>query len=139
MHILDTDTLTHAYEGHPRVGQRLRECPDPDVRITIITKVEVLRGRQEFLLKAAGTEQTLRAQELLLKTELFLARFPVVPLDAAALAHFERLRGTRGLKKIGRRDLLIASTALARGATLVTRNLRHFRPISGLSLENWVD
>jgi predicted nucleic acid-binding protein len=24
-------------------------------------------------------------------------------------------------------------------ATLVTRNLRHFRPIPGLKLENWAD
>src|SRR5438874_2557465 len=112
MQVLDTDTLTHAYEGHPRVQQRLRQCPDPDVRITIITKIEVLRGRQEFLLKAAGTEETLRAQELLLKSEAFLTRFPIALLDAAALARFDVLRGARRLKRIGRRDLLIASTVL---------------------------
>jgi tRNA(fMet)-specific endonuclease VapC len=50
-------------------------------------------------------------------------------LDADTLAHF----------KIGRADLLVASIALANRATLVTRNLRHFREVPGLSLENWVD
>lgn len=44
--------------------------------------------------------------------------------------------GSRG---IGRADLLIASIALTQRATLVTRNLRHFRHIPGLSFANWVD
>jgi phosphopantetheine adenylyltransferase len=32
-----------------------------------------------------------------------------------------------------------ASITLANRATLVTRNLRHFKQIPGLKLENWVD
>ena len=35
--------------------------------------------------------------------------------------------------------MLIASIALAQRVTLVTRNLRHFRQFSGLTLENWAD
>jgi tRNA(fMet)-specific endonuclease VapC len=35
--------------------------------------------------------------------------------------------------------LLIASITLAQRATLVSRDLRHFRQISGLTLENWAD
>ena len=34
---------------------------------------------------------------------------------------------------------LIASITLARRATLVTRNLRHFRQIPELKTVNWVD
>ncbi len=40
---------------------------------------------------------------------------------------------------MGRADLLIASMALARRATLVTRNVRHFPPVPGLTVENWMD
>ena len=43
------------------------------------------------------------------------------------------------LKKIGRADLLIASVALARRATLVSRNLKNFGLVPGLQVENWVD
>ena len=53
MYILDTDTLTHLHAGHPRVIQHLREVDDPAVGITIITKIEMLLGRFDFVLKAA--------------------------------------------------------------------------------------
>ena len=38
-----------------------------------------------------------------------------------------------------RADLLIASIVLANRAVLVTRNIRHFRQIRGVIVENWVD
>jgi tRNA(fMet)-specific endonuclease VapC len=68
-----------------------------------------------------------------------LAQTLVVPLDDAAAAVFDRLRAVRRLRQIGRADLLIASIALAHRATLVTRNVRHFRQVPGLTVINWVD
>jgi tRNA(fMet)-specific endonuclease VapC len=53
MHLLDTDTLTHLHAGHPRVLDHLRALDDPEVGTTIITKIEILRGRFDFVLKAA--------------------------------------------------------------------------------------
>jgi tRNA(fMet)-specific endonuclease VapC len=40
---------------------------------------------------------------------------------------------------IGTDDTLIAGTALAHGATLVTRNSKEFSRIQGLKLEDWYD
>jgi tRNA(fMet)-specific endonuclease VapC len=139
MHLLDTDTLTHLHAGHLRVVEHLAALSDPDVGTTIITKIELLRGRFDFVLKAATGGDLLRAQQLLLRTEELLAQIIIVPLDAAATLQFERLQTLKGVRKIGRADLLIASIALARQATLVTRNLRHFRQVPGLHLTNWVD
>jgi tRNA(fMet)-specific endonuclease VapC len=139
MHLLDTDTLTHLHAGHPRVVERLRQLADSDVGTTIITKIELLRGRCDFLLKAATGPELLRAQQLLVRTDELLAQIPVVPIDEAAAAQFDRLRGMKRLKKIGRTDLLIASIAFAHRATLVTRNVRHFKQVPGLTVTNWVD
>ncbi len=139
MRLLDTDTVTHLHSGHPRVVERLQAVNDPDIGTTIITKVEILRGRYDYLLKASASAEVLRAQELLLRTEGLLSRIPTVPLGDAAAAIFDRLRGTKGLRKIGNADLLIASIALSRQATLVTRNVRHFRAMPGMQLANWVD
>ncbi len=139
MHLLDTDTLTHLHAGQPNVVERLRAVDDPDVGITIITKVEVLRGRIDYLLKAETGVELLKAQELLFRTEELLNQLLVVPISQAASEQFDRLRATPKLRKIGRADLLIASIALANRATLATRNLRHFRQIPGIRVVNWVD
>ena len=139
MHLLDTDTLTHLHAGQPNVVERLRAVDDPDVGITIITKVEVLRGRMDYLLKAETGVELLKAQELLFRTEELLNQLLVVPISQAASEQFDRLRATPKLRKIGRADLLIASIALANRATLATRNLRHFRQIPGIRVVNWVD
>ena len=139
MHLLDTDTLTHLHAGNQRVAERLAKLDDPDVGITIVTKIELLRGRFDRFLKAPTTFDLLRTQELLLRTEELLAQIVVVPFSEPAAGHFERLRAVRGLKRIGRADLLIAAIALAHRATLVTRNLSHFRRVPNLTVVNWVD
>ncbi|WP_310412581.1 type II toxin-antitoxin system VapC family toxin [Chamaesiphon sp. OTE_8_metabat_110] len=139
MYLLDTDTLTHLHAGNSNVVERLRSVVDEEMGISIITKVEILRGRIDYLLKAEAGESLLKAQELLFRTEALLSGLLIVPVDRAASIEFDRLRGVSNLRKIGRADLLIASITLANRATLVTRNLRHFRQIPGLKLENWVD
>jgi tRNA(fMet)-specific endonuclease VapC len=68
-----------------------------------------------------------------------LRQITVLSIDQTAADQFDRLRQIKKLKKIGRRDLLIGAIALAHGATLVTRNLRHFSQIPGLRVENWLD
>ncbi len=92
MHLLDTDTLTYLHAGHPRVIERLRELADPDLDTTIITQIELLRGRFDFVLKAATGAELLRAQQLLARTEELWDQIIVVPLDEAAAAQFDRLR-----------------------------------------------
>lgn len=117
----------------------LRELADPDVGTTIITKIELLRGRHEFLLKAATGDELLRAQRWLARTEELLAQIPILSFDAATARQFDHLRDAKNLRKIGRADLLIASIALGYNAVLVTRNVTHFRQVSGLKVINWVD
>jgi predicted nucleic acid-binding protein len=138
MILLDTDILTHYFAGHPRVLQRARSAEESPAT-TVISRIQVLQGRFNSVLKAADGAQLERAREQLARAEAALARITIVPLDAAAEAEFDRLRQNRKLKKIGRGDLLIACIALAQRATLVTRNQRDFRQVPGLQLDNWAD
>ena len=139
MHLLDTDTLTHLHAGHRKVVESLRVLDDTDVGTTIITKIELIRGRMDFVLKAATGPELLRAQHLLTRTEELLEQIIIVPIDDVAAAHFDLLRASRRFRKIGRADLLIASIALANSATVVTRNVRHFKVLARLKVVNWVD
>jgi len=140
MYVLDTDTLTHLFAEHPRVLARRDTVPSSEIAITVVTRIEVLQGRFDFLLKAATGEELLRAQLWLEKTIQSLAQVEtVIPVDPAAAAEFDRLRQNKKLKKIGRGDLLIAAITLANRAKLVTRNLKDFRQVPGLQIESWVD
>jgi tRNA(fMet)-specific endonuclease VapC len=138
MFVLDTDTFTHLVHGHERVISRRSQVTE-EVVLTVVTRIEVLQGRFAAILKAAHREQLQQAQDRLTESERQLARFDILPVNAAAAAEFERLLGTKGLKKIGRGDLLIASIALANKATLVTRNRKDFSKVPGLQFENWAD
>ena len=139
MYLLDTDTLTHLHAGNINVINRLESLQDQEVAITILTKVEILRGRIDYLLKAFSGSDLLKAQELFSRSETLLNQLPIISIDKNAANQFERLQSVSKFRKIGRADLLIASITLANQATLVTRNLRHFRQFSNLLLENWVD
>ncbi len=137
MHLLDTNILTALHTGHPKIIAALENLDDPQVATTIVTKAELLRGRIEFLLKADQGVALLRAQARLSETEQLLKAIEIVPLNAAAIAHFDQLITQPCLRKAGRADLLIASIALAHRATLVTRNLKDFQRIPSLRLTNW--
>jgi tRNA(fMet)-specific endonuclease VapC len=139
MYLLDTDILSLAYNGHLRVMERVRQAGEENVAASIITEIEILQGRFAFLLKASDGKQLLLAQHLLQGSRDSLRETTILPVDDTVAETFDQLREDRKLRKIGRADLLIACTALARKATLVTRNRRHFEQIPGLTLENWAD
>ena len=112
MILLDTDILSLVLAGKPSVIARLSRAED-DVAITVITKVEVLQGRYDFLLKASDGDQLQRAQSWVEQIELALRGWNIVGVNAAAAAEFDRLRQLKASRAVGRADLLIASIALA--------------------------
>jgi tRNA(fMet)-specific endonuclease VapC len=139
MHLLDTNTLTALHKGDPRVIDRLKHLDDPDIATTLITKIELLRGRMDFLLKATNGQDLLRAQSWLFQTETLLGEIDSLPFDSMAIEQFERLIAERLSRKMGRADLQIASIALAKRAILVTRNIKDFQRVPNLKIVNWLD
>ena len=138
MILLDTDIFSLQVGGHARVNARVQSAPDV-VAISIITWIEVLQGRFDAVLKAADAKELQLAQQRLQRSDKDLSSVTIISINVTAAAEFDRLVDNKKLKKIGRADLLIAAVALAHRATLVTRNLRHFRQVLGLQLENWAD
>ena len=138
--LLDTDLFTLASLAKFGLRDRIETArAENDVVVSLITRIEVLRGRFESILKAADGVGLARMQELLRASEAYLATFPVLPFDATAIQEFDRLRDDKKAKKVGRNDLLIACIALAHVATLVTRNVKDFQHIPNLKVENWAD
>jgi len=74
------------------------------------------------------------------RIDQLLAALEVLPLEADADRHYGGIRWQ--LEKagtvIGGNDLLIAAHALAIDAVLVTDNVREFKRVKGLRVENWL-
>ncbi len=138
MILLDTDMLTLVFQGNTGVQERLRSAEE-SVATTIITWMEILQGRFDSIFKAADADQLQRAHRRLLDSESQLRTLPINPIDESVAQQFEQLLRNKKLKKIGRGDLLIASFAVAKNATLAARNLRDFQRIPGLKAVNWAD
>ena len=68
------------------------------------------------------------------------ARFQVLPFDTEDARHAGEVRAAlrSAGTPIGSYDVLIAGQALARNLTLVTNNVREFRRVPGLALEDWL-
>jgi tRNA(fMet)-specific endonuclease VapC len=72
--------------------------------------------------------------------EAILSEIAVLPFGAPADEAYARIRTALEAagRPIGGNDLLIAAHAFAEGATLVTANVREFRRVGGLTVENWL-
>ena len=87
-----------------------------------------------------GVEKNSRSEHNLRQVEDFVSRLEVLDYGAKAAAHYGSIRAD--LEKqgtpIGVNDLHIAGHARSEGLVLVTNNMREFKRVDGLCVENWV-
>jgi tRNA(fMet)-specific endonuclease VapC len=141
MIVLDTDIVTLFSYGNEKIRKRIAGKDEGDeLAITIITRMEILAGRFDSIMKAANAPELAIATSRFQSTENILSDFVLLHPTDASCQHFEQLlKPKKGKKKMRRGDMLIASIALAHDALLVTRNIRDFQGVTGLSIENWAD
>lgn len=129
MFLLDTDTLVAFFRGRGRVAERLLAVPPSAVAIPAVAVAEVEWGI------ARSAEPGPRAAHW----QALLAAVQVLPLgaeEAASAARVQALLQKQGTP-LAPLDALVAGTALARQAVLVTRSTRVFSVVPGLALEDW--
>ena len=118
---------------------------NPNRNQLIAPKLKSLQPEQVFLssiVKAElyyGAYRSSRCDENLFLLEQFFAAFVTLPFDERCEQIYGRLRAQLAQKgnPIGPNDLLIGVTALAHELTLITHNLREFRRLPRLQLEDW--
>jgi tRNA(fMet)-specific endonuclease VapC len=135
MTALDTDVLTLFQGGDPIVVARVEAVPFPQLAVTIISVEEELTGWYTRLRRARKRDQLAAVYERLTRAVRFLSRLQIISFSEPAIVRFEELRATH--RRIGKNDLRIAAIVLEEGATLATRNVRDFKQIKGLRIEDW--
>jgi predicted nucleic acid-binding protein len=141
MIVLDTDVVTLlAYGKTEKLRERIAAVEEgEELAITIVTQMEILQGRFATIRNAADQNELKVAMERFRTSEEFLAWFSRLDADDAARDHFERLRKAKKTKNMRRGDMLNACIALANNAVLVTRNVKDYKDVPGLRVENWAD
>ena len=87
-----------------------------------------------------GAEKSKARKKNWAVVEEFVSNFNIVPFDEKSCQIYAKTRASlekSGLP-IGPMDLLIASISIANNYILVTNNIKEFKKIKGLKLENWV-
>jgi len=135
LYVLDTDILTLLLSGDPVVRQHVVEHDPADVAITVISVEEQLTGWYTALRRAKRRDQLARVYEALAATTRALSGLPILSFPERAIERYEQLEGLR--VNVGKMDLRIAAITLEHAGIVVTRNVRDFQRIPGLTVENW--
>jgi len=127
--LLDTDICIYAIKARPHVVQRMRAVQPHNLSLSVMTLHELVYG----------AERSHSRQQALTLLNEFVAPFTVLDINSDVATQAAKLRATlaRQGTPIGPYDLLIAATALANDLTLVSNNMREYRRIDGLQMENW--
>ena len=137
MIILDTDVLSALMDNVPdeRVTRWLDRQPTESIWITSVTEFEVRLGIAKLPAGRRRSDLHSRYEKLLGEyLENRLLDFDSASArEAAALAAARERRG----RPIDMRDAFIAGIAVARRATLATRNVRYFGDLSVPVVDPW--
>jgi tRNA(fMet)-specific endonuclease VapC len=129
MYVLDTNCLIYFFKGMGQVAQRILDTPPASLAIPSPALYELEVG----IAKSSSPERRRRQLKQL------LTLVPVLPFAASEASVAARIRADleQAGTPIGVLDTLIAGIAVRHGAVLVTHNLKEFRRIDGLALEDW--
>lgn len=124
MFVLDTNVVSAARrpDRAPQVAAWLRGQPETALFLSVVTLGEIERGVRQQERRNPGFAADLRAWTDRTVT-IFADR--ILPFGAEDARIWGRLSADLGHDGA---DLMIAATALAHGAAVVTGNAEHFRP-----------
>ena len=132
-YLLDTNILSDLLKNPTgRAAQKISSL-SPEERNSLATSIIVAAELRYGVVKSGSSTLAARVEQLLDAVD-------VLPLEPKADQHYGMIRSH--LEKtgavIGANDMLIAAHALSIDAVLVTDNVREFKRVKGLRVENWL-
>lgn len=133
-YLLDTNILVHHQRGHFDIEAYLNEhdISLDDCYVSEITVIEMKVG--EIILKKKGYQFSVTARKM-------LSNFTVLPISPAIdMFVKEKCRlQFAGTRMDNNFDLLIACTSVVNDMVMVTENVKDFKNVKGIKIENWIE
>lgn len=132
-YLLDTDTISNLVKPRPSpsLKVKLEQVSSESLGISMITLMELYMGQ----LLSSQPELIRRfIEDWILQTVTVFEFDQNQAKQAAAIQRRLRQEG----QTLDWLDVMIAACAIAKGRILVTGNIRHFRRIPHLRVENWL-
>jgi tRNA(fMet)-specific endonuclease VapC len=129
-YLLDTDTCIFIINQKPEgVRRKMQSIPIGDIAVSSVTVSELEYG----VAKSAASQKNQAA------LNKFLMPLEIVAYDESAARHYGAMRAHLEEKgtPIGSMDMMIAAHALSLSLTVVTNNVREFKRVQGLKVEDW--
>jgi tRNA(fMet)-specific endonuclease VapC len=129
-YLLDTNIVIYVLKRRPKEVLEIFNANASRMAISSITLSELIYGAE----KSLNTDKNLEA------VEEFVSHLEVLPYDAKASQHYGQIKAALEKKGqiIGENDIHIAAHAISHGLILVSNNVREFKRVPNLALENWV-
>lgn len=131
MYMLDTNICSYILKKRPlSVLEKFKKVGAESLSISTIVLAELCYGASKH---PSGNKIQADIND-------FASRLCVIGWSHQAARYYGDIRANleRAGMPIGNMDLMIAAHALSIEAILVTNNMRHFRSIPDLQLENWI-
>jgi len=127
--LLDTDIVIYTMKNKPPSVRQAFERFHEEIAISSVTLMELYYGAE----RSSDKPRNLKSVEGL------AARLSVLEFDVHAASHTGEIRAQLANvgKPIGPFDAMIAGHARSRGFVLVSNNVREFKRVDGLRVENW--
>ena len=140
MILLDTDHINALQTSEGAVYDRLlgnmMAASDQDFATTVITLEEQMRGWLAVINRTRHIHLQVLPYKRLASLIYFFSQWKTQPFDGRAAEQFEQLRSQK--VRIGTMDLKIASIALTQDALLLSANLRDFKRVPNLRVQDWL-
>jgi tRNA(fMet)-specific endonuclease VapC len=130
-YMLDTNICIYLIKRKPvKVFNRFSKLKVGQICISVITHSEL-----EF-----GVSNSFHVEQNREALSEFLAPIDILDYPSGASAYYGALRADLKRKgtPIGANDMLIAAHAIHSGLVLVSNNVKEFRRIKNLAVENWI-
>jgi tRNA(fMet)-specific endonuclease VapC len=131
MYMLDTNICIYIIKKKPiEIIDKFRSFKASEIGISSITLAELEYG----VSKSQYVEQNKEA------LAMFVSPLEILDFDSAGSSAYGEIRAEleKSGKIIGSMDMLIAAHARSLNATLVTNNVKEFKRVSHLRVENWI-